>query len=243
MLESEQAVHERANSYEEIPQRVCSQLLGHQPRYAEWHSRHELRMKDVADARRRDPQVLKLRTIALQQVHRTAVVNYLHQGRIVGEARDQTLALFHGVNDSRGAALAEHRHYLLAASTQFCTHDLLDLVGDRDGLALIRSYELAYGQYFALFCDRARARQVGAPYLLSSLVPEVKAVADRLRLRILGTQLVAPEPRRTPPAAVARSASPARRPAQARELRDPARAGPQSVGPQASLRARSRTAY
>ena len=241
MLESEQAVRERARSQEEIPQRVCSQLLGDRERYSAWRSRHEIRMKDVADARRRDPQVLKLRAIAVQQVHRAAVVNYLRQGRIVGEARDQTLRLFHGINDSRDAALAEHRNYLLATSTQFCAHDLLDLVGDREGLSWIHSYELAYGQYFALFCDRARALQTGTPYLLSALVPEVKSVADRLRLRIVGTHLAATEPRRTA-AAVARGSSPARTQVPTPVLRDRGRAGPRSAVPPANLLAKNRTA-
>ena len=117
------------------------------------------RCTSVADARLRDPQVLQLRSIAIEQVHRTAIVNYLRHGRITGAARDQTIALFHGISDVRDATLAEHRNYLLAASTQVCTHELLDLVGDREGHKLVRRYELAYAQYFAMFCDRARALQ------------------------------------------------------------------------------------
>jgi len=188
MRESEQAVQAHASGGDEIPQRVCSQLLANPPRYSEWHAQHEIKMRRVI-ARRRDPLIVGLRTVAIGQVHRTAVVNYLRLNRISGAARDQTLALFHGVSDPRDAALAEHRGYVVAASTQVCAHDLLDLVGDRDGLDLLRQYQLAYDQYFAIFCDRARARQVGETFLLDSLLPEVKAVADRLRLRIVSADV------------------------------------------------------
>jgi len=189
MRESEQAVQAHASSGDEIPQRVCSQLLANPPRYSEWHAQHEIKMRRVSIARRKDPLIVGLRTVALGQVHRTAVVNYLRLNRIGGAARDQTLALFHGVSDPRDAALAEHRAYVVAASTQVCAHDLLELVGDGDGLDLLRQYQLAYDQYFGIFCDQARARQTGETFLLASLLPEVKAVADRLRVRIVAANV------------------------------------------------------
>jgi hypothetical protein len=63
---------------------------------------------------------------------------------------------------------------------------LLELVGDTRGLELLRGYETAYGQYFSMFCERARAKRDGSRYLLSSLLPEVRATAQRLRERVLG---------------------------------------------------------
>ncbi len=197
-------------------------------------------MQSVADARLRDPQVLQLRGIAIEQVHRTAIVNHLRLGRITGAARDQTLALFHGVSDVRDATLAEHRNYVLAASTQVCTHELLDLVGDREGHRLVRRYELAYAQYFAMFCDRARALQAGKRYLLDSLLPEVRDVTDRLRMRIAAAPL---------PIGPQRSAvgfapieSPARMPARAATRRDRSPAGRRAGGLPASPPPRTRTA-
>jgi hypothetical protein len=241
MRESEQAVREHASCGEEITRRACSQLLGNEPRYMEWHARHENKMRSVADARRRDPQVLGLRSVAIEQVHRTALVDYLRLGRITGTARNQTLALFHGVSDPRDATLAEHRTYVIAASTRVCGHELLELVGDREGLDLIRRYELAYGQYFAMFCERARSRQTGEPYLLSSLLPEVKAVADRLRLQVVGSGFRLTEIRR-PPVAAAHTAWLARMPLRVRALRDLAHGGPRAASLPASPPARTRTA-
>jgi hypothetical protein len=240
MRESEDAVREHAGSGDEIPQRVCAQLLAKPPRYSEWHALHERKMHSVADARLREPQVLQLRGIAMEQVHRTAIVNYLRLGRVTGAARDQTLALFHGISDLRDATLAEHRNYLLAASTQVCAFQLLDLVGDREGLRLVRRYDLAYAQYFAMFCDRARTLQKGKRYLLESLLPEVRGVADGLRRRIVGAPL--PTGARRSAADVGHIETPARMPARGSKPRDRSRAGPRSEFLPATPLPRSRTA-
>lgn len=240
MLESEQAVRDHARRGEEIPRRVCSQLLANESRYSEWYGRHEIKMRGVANAERRDPQVLMLRGVAIEQVHRTAVVDYLRLGGVTGRDRDLTLAMFHGAGDARDAALAEHRAYLLAASTHVCTQDLLGLVGDREGVELVRRYELAYRQYFAMYCDRERARAHGKAYLLESLLPEVRTVAERLRQFIVGANFRPTEPRhvdgdRLGPQPV-RTAAPAPTP------RDLLRAGPRSAGPPADQWARTRWA-
>ncbi len=241
MRESEQAVREHASSGDEIPRRACSQLLANEPRYMEWHAWHEIKMRNVANARHRDPQVLGLRAVAIEQVHRAALVDYLRLGRITGANRDQTLALFHGVSDSRDATLAAHRSYVLAASTRVCGQELLQLVGDREGLQLLHRYELAYAQYFAMFCDRARSVHTGEPYLLGSLLPEVKGVAERLRLQLVDRGFRLTQSRR-PPAAVTHTEWLARTPARAKAPRGLAHGGPRSASRPAGLPARSRTA-
>lgn len=194
MDESERAVRDWAISNEEVPSRVCRTLLANVSRYAVWHSRQERHMTGVAAARVRERQVLALRSVGIEQIHNAALVRYLRDGRVTGPARELTLREFHGVADSRDAAIAEHRSYLVAESTQLCVSDILSLVGDQRGLDLLHSYELAYGQYFAMFCDRARALRSGHRYLFESLLPEVRGVAERTRLRILSTQLVPGRP-------------------------------------------------
>jgi hypothetical protein len=240
MRESEDAVREHAGSGDDVWRRVCTQLIASQSRYAEWHASHETKMWKVAGARIRGPQVGALRTVAVQQIHRTALVNYLRLGRVTGPARDSALRLFHGVSDLRDATLAEHRSYLVAASTQLCARDLLELVGDGEGLGLIRHYELAYTQYFAMFCERAFALQTGRNYLLGSLLPEVKDVAERLRLKIVGSTL-RPLSARPTGVVAARNASPARKLVRAAVRPDRDRAGPRAAGQPVSPRARSRT--
>jgi hypothetical protein len=239
MRESEDAVRQHAGSGDGVPHRVCSQLVANEPRYTEWHALHELKMRNVAGERLREPQVRALRAVAVQQVHRTALINYLRLGRIKGSMRDEALRLFHGVRDLHDAMLAEHRSYLLAASTQVCAHDLLALVGDNRGVGLLRHYELAYMQYFAMFCERAFALQGGRNYLLTSLLPEIKGAADRLRLEIVGADVAPRWPRLA--AFVGGSASSTRTAAPAAAPRD-RRFGPRAAGLPAGTRASTHAA-
>jgi hypothetical protein len=185
MLESEQAIAEHAHAGPLTTQRVCSLLLNEPTRYVRWHVRHEQRMGAIATARLRQRQILALRAFALEQVHGSALVRYLRDYHVVGAARDKTLHDFFGVADSRDAALRAHRDYVLAASSQVCAVDLLELANDSYGVELLGDYEQAYGQFFSMFCESSRSRQDGEPYLLTSLLPEVRSVASNLRRRIL----------------------------------------------------------
>jgi hypothetical protein len=194
MLESERIVLDRARSDEEIPKRVCGQLLADGARYGLWHARHETQMNQVASARRRERQVMSLRTVSIEQIHRTALVRYLRDHHVTGAARDLTLREFHGIMDPRESVITEHRNYLLAASTQFCAADILEMIGDKHGIDLLRRYELAYNQYFGMFCDQSRARQTGKTYMLEMLLPEVREASQRLRARVLDTRRVPPLP-------------------------------------------------
>ena len=194
MLESERAVLDRASVGDELPRRICRQLLANGARYTLWHARHGGHMSVVADDRRRQRQILSLRSLSVEQIHRAALVCYFRERQVAGEARERTLREFYGVTDPSEAAITEHRHYLLAASSHFCATDILESIGDRRGLELLRGYELAYGQYFAMFCERARARQTGTSYLLAALIPEVRDVAERIRGRLMDSRNVSTPP-------------------------------------------------
>ncbi len=191
MDESEFTVRERALHGDAQPKRICKQLLSDSRRYAVWHTRQDRSMTEVADQRRRDRQILALRAAALEQVHCTALVDYLREYVVTGTARAALLAEFYGLMDPRDAMLAAHRHYLVAESSHLCAVNLLELAGDSGGQRLLQNYQLSYGQYFSLFCDRAAARRAGAnSYLFASLVPEARANASRLKQRILGGTLL-----------------------------------------------------
>jgi hypothetical protein len=185
MLESEQAITEHAHTGPLVTQRVCSQLLNEPTRYVRWHVRHEQRMSAIAEARLRQRQILALRAFALEQVHGSALVRYLRDCHVVGEDRDRTLQHFFGVADSRDAVLRAHRDYILAASSQICAADLLELANDDYGVELLLNYEQAYGQFFTMFCESERNKQKNEPYLLRSLLPEARTAASKLRRRIL----------------------------------------------------------
>jgi hypothetical protein len=192
MRESESSVQSRAESGEGAAGQVCSQLLASEPRYATWISSHDRRMGVVARGRSRERQILSLRLVATEQIHRQALVRYLRDNEVTGEQRNIVLREFYGPLDSECAVLAAHREYILAGSSHVCASDLLDLSADRHGAEMVSEYETAYGLYFAMHCDRARARAERRPYLLASLMPEVKASARGLRLRLLSGKGLAP---------------------------------------------------
>jgi hypothetical protein len=185
MLESEQSIHDNAANGPILARRVCAQLLSEPTRYALWRVRHEARMGAVASVRLRRQQVLALRAFGLEQIHRSALVRYLREQRVVGEARDRTLGTFFGTADPRAAALFAHREYLLAMSSNVCAMELLDLASDSRGVELLTEYEQTYGEFFSMFCESTLAKEADKPYMVASLLPEVRATAADLRRRVL----------------------------------------------------------
>jgi hypothetical protein len=196
MLESEQAISDNAANGPVVARRVCTQLLSEPRRYGLWRVRHEERMGAVSSARLRQRQVLALRAFALEQVHGSALVCYLRDYGVVGEARDRTLRAFFGIVDPREAVLRAHRDYLLAASSHLCALELLDLTSDSRGVELLTEYEQTYGRFFGMFCELSHAQHSGEPYVLSSLLPDLRTAAASLRRRILeGDSRRKPRPR------------------------------------------------
>ncbi|HSG65151.1 MAG TPA: hypothetical protein VLD39_09120, partial [Gammaproteobacteria bacterium] len=194
MAESETTITCGVSSDDLSSSRVCRQLVSDRGRYALWHVSHDKRMTTVADRLERNRQILELRAVHLEQVHRTSLVRYLRKHEITGHARELTLQEFYGFVDPGRAAAAEHRSYLISASSQLCAHHLLRLSGDEQGLALIRDYQDSYEQFFAMFCDNARAAHQGTSYLLASLLPDARSEAAALRKRILAGDLLPPRP-------------------------------------------------
>ena len=185
MCESEMTIQQGATRDGTLAGRVCRQVVDDPIRYAVWHGWHDPRMSAVASRNQRERQILALRAVHLEQVHRSALVRYLRKNQIVDDARDATLRAFYGLADPMRAAVSEHRAYVTSVSSQLCAHRLLKLVGDLNGLALIKEYQGTYMQYFEMFCDDARATQANVVFLLRSLIPEAKAEADALRARVL----------------------------------------------------------
>lgn len=186
MSESESTLRHGATREDTMAGRVCRQVVDDPLRYSLWHGWHDTRMVGVAKRVQRDRQILALRAVHLEQVHRTALVRYLRKHHVTGEKRDQTLRGFYGIVDPKRAAVSEHRAFLISVSSQLCAHRLLQLVGDRKGLALIQDYQGTFMQYFGMFCENARAERADTTFLLHGLIPEAKAEADALRKRILG---------------------------------------------------------
>jgi hypothetical protein len=185
MRESESSVYEHAESGEGDSQSVCQQLVSRKPRYTLWISRHDREMRAVANAKRRERQLTSLRGLAVQQIHRAALVRHLRADQITGRNRNLLLQEFFGPRDPDCAILTEHRNYILAASTQVAAVDLLELTGDKFGIDLLNRYQNDFGLFFAMYCDRARAQHDGRAYILEGLIPEIRDEATRVRQMLL----------------------------------------------------------
>lgn len=186
MRESESSIYEHAEHGTGDSHTACQQLVSKRPRYSLWVSRHEREMKAIAKAKLRERQITRLRGLAVGQIHRAALVRHLRANEITGKDRDLLLQEFFGPRDAECAILTEHRNYILAASSQVCAVDLLDLTGDRYGIKLVSRYQEEFGLFFAMYCDRARAQHYGRPYLLEGLIPEIRDEATRIRQMLMG---------------------------------------------------------
>lgn len=184
MRESEVSVQSHAEDAASAATTICAQLIANEPRYLAWRSFHDKSMLRVADGRVRERQLKALRMAAIEQIHRAALVRHLRNDMIRGEERSLLLREFYGTLDTSCAVIAEHRAYTRAVSSQVCAQDILGLCNDRHGLAMLSDYEREFATYFAMHCDRMRAIAEGRPYLLTYLIPEVKADVAALRNRI-----------------------------------------------------------
>lgn len=185
MSESETSVLMRAEHGEGPDRRICAQLIASKPRYFTWIASHDKPMWSVARARQRESQIVALRLVATHQIHRAALVRHFRDDGVTARDRVKLLAEFYGPLDTDCATLAEHRSYTQAVSSEISATDLLAMIGDRHGLELLEAYQQAYGTYFAMHCDRILARHDHRPYLLASLLPEVRSSAVDLRKRLV----------------------------------------------------------
>jgi hypothetical protein len=198
MRESESSVHERADSGTGHAQSVCQQLVSRPPRYTLWVSRQDREMLAIAGAKRRERQLTSLRALAIQQIHRAALVRYLQANQLTSRDRNLLLQILFAPRDPDCSVLTEHRNYILAASSQLCASDLLELTGDQHGVELVNRYQRDYDLYFAMYCASARAQKECRPYMLEDLIPETRAEAEKTRAMLLsGDRLPSPKFYRT----------------------------------------------
>jgi hypothetical protein len=171
--------------YYRVP--IC-QVLDDGTRYRRWEVSHARLMQQAARARQLLEQTTALRKTAIRMIHRRGLFDYLRAHDVRGAARERLFEVFYGPMDFSGAVLCEHRQYLLAASSGYCSEVLVDALHDREGARLIERYEDLYHDYFEAFGRFIAAEVIGDRELVSVLRPLMlgqRASADRLRAQIL----------------------------------------------------------
>jgi hypothetical protein len=168
---------------------VVRRVLENPVAYRRWSGEHDRLMRAVAAHARIEPQVVQLRTTALNLIHRKALFEYLQDHQLCGRKRRRLFELFYGNRDYTNAVLAEHGNFVRCSSSYICTLYLADhLMHDEavaDPLAL---YEERYREYFRAFCDGELAETEEERILaepLDALRPLLKYQVNEARAHIL----------------------------------------------------------
>lgn len=183
MNESERALC-RSDSLPAYYRHPVTQLLDDVQRYQCWETEHARLMRYIAQSVWLQRQARALRETGLKLIHRRGFFDYLRRKAVRGEMRTRLFQIFYGPTDFRRAVLNEHRHFMIAASSAWCTEVLFDSLHDDDGRRRISRYEQLYGAYFELFGEFVAAELNDEMDLATALRPiMLRRRTDLARLR------------------------------------------------------------
>ena len=190
MTESERALW-RTDSLPDYYRSPVCQLLDDGRHYQAWEVSHARLMHRIADGAQPRGQALALRATSLSLIHRRGLFDYLRNHGVRGKVRERMLQAFYGPIDYRTAVLTEHRQFVLAASSGYCTDVLVGSIHDGEGARLIERYARLYRDYFEVFGHFVTAEMTEEADVASALKPiMLRRRTDVARLR--GTILTPP---------------------------------------------------
>jgi hypothetical protein len=152
MDESEYALRQACDSSSNRVSRIVNTIVGDSQKYRHWESNHAELLLPVAQQNNKKRQILALRKIEVQLVHRRALFNLIREQHVRGKAREKLFRLFRATRDYQDAVIAEHQQYMIAMSSRVSTDHLIDVMHDVDSKRLIEEYEESYANYFKMKC-------------------------------------------------------------------------------------------
>ena len=152
MDESEYALREACDSSSQRVSRIVSTLIGDSQKYRHWEANHADLLLPVAEQSNKNRQILALRKLEVQLVHRRALFNLLRSQEVRGKAREKLFRLFRATRDFQDAVIAEHQQYMMAMSSRVSADHLIDVMHDERSKRLIDQYEETYADYFKMKC-------------------------------------------------------------------------------------------
>jgi hypothetical protein len=190
MTESERALW-RTDSLPAYYRSPVCQLLDDGRQYHLWEVSHARLMQQVARGAHPVGQALALRATSLSLIHRRGLFDYLRNHGVHGKVREGLFEAFYGPIDYRAAVLTEHRQFVLAASSGYCSDVLVGSIHDGEGARLIERYARLYRDYFEVFGFFVTAEMNDEPDVARALKPiMLRRRTDVARLR--GTILTPP---------------------------------------------------
>jgi hypothetical protein len=154
MEESELCMAEAAEFGTPVQMVVATRLRAHPQMYRRWESEHFQLMRRVSCHTHIHRQAISLRSIALNQLHRKAVFEYLQDRQLTQTQRHRLMAMFHSLKDYTASVVFEHGNYLRGASSYWCSHHLARrLMKDGVFAEPLQLYQERYTDYFRVHCD------------------------------------------------------------------------------------------
>lgn len=184
MDESEYALRNIADSVSPRASRIVNTLLQDSRHYKLWESRHADLLVSVAGQSNKKRQIMALRNVEVQLIHRRALFEYLRANAVRGERRRRLFRMFHSTLDFQDSVLAEHRQYMLAVSSRISTDHLIDLMHDPGSKRLLRQYEQPYTRYYEMKCFVAGMGKSDCTELVRSMMGNVREQLRQARRRL-----------------------------------------------------------
>jgi len=181
MDESEQALLDAADSSSPHVARIVGHVVSDVNVHRIWECRHAELVRPVAEQNRRAPQLIELRLAETRLTHKRALINYIRKHQVTGALRDRLISAFYGSRETTDAILKEHQRYMVAVSSRVSTDHLIDVMCDPVSKDLIRMYDMAYDQYFELYCFVASSPDSAVADAVRGSMGEVASRAKRIR--------------------------------------------------------------
>lgn len=178
MDESEYALRQACDSSSQRVSRIVNTIVGDSQIYKYWESNHADLLLPVAEQNNKKRQILALRKLEVQLVHRRALFNLIRDQHIRGKARQKLFRLFRATRDYQDAVIAEHQQYMIAMSSRVSTDHLIDVMHDVDSKRLVQEYEESYAEYFKLKCFLAITEE---SYFIELVQMTMKDAREELR--------------------------------------------------------------
>lgn len=152
MDESEYALRRACDSPSKHVSRIVNTIVGDSRTFKHWESNHAELLLPVAEQSNNKRQILALRNLEVQLVHRRALFDLIREQQVRGIARKKLFKLFRATRDYQDAVIAEHQQYMIAVSSRVSVDHLIDVMHDANSKRLINQYEELYADYFKMKC-------------------------------------------------------------------------------------------
>jgi len=103
---------------------VVNRLFETPSSYCHWESYHAGLMRTVGDGGSRKGQLLTMRRLRFQLIHRQALFEFLRESTATDKQRKALFSVLHGTQDYARAVVAEHGRFLQSNSSLYCADHL-----------------------------------------------------------------------------------------------------------------------